>query len=107
MKDHRRKYNDLFGKPTTAQKLAEKYLCGKAGLEKFKDVLVPRENILSEEHFKKYIYDKPAAPYPQSPYRLERPHSPYYNLKKQANNTIRKILRRVGTFAKLIDSQRS
>ncbi len=74
MKDHRRNYIRLIGEPTTAQTLVEKYLTGLSGFTKFLDVILPRDNFINEEPFKKYIYDKPAPEWPERPYRIERPH---------------------------------
>lgn len=105
MKDHRRRYIKNFGEPNAAQKITEKALTGVSGITKLMDVIYPRDNILSEEHYKKYIYDKPAPEYPAQPYRIERPHSPDFDPKTHGNNIIRRILKQARTFAKLVEGR--
>lgn len=91
MKDIRRMYIRLLGEPTKFQKGMEKALSLVSGATKMMDVIHPRENILVEEAFKKYLYDKPASPYPECPYRVEYP---YRTRKFDLNLVARANLRR-------------
>ncbi|MFC1888708.1 B12-binding domain-containing radical SAM protein [Thermodesulfobacteriota bacterium] len=74
MKDLHRMYVRLFGEPTKFQKGMEKALTLVSGATKVMDLIHPRDNVLVEEAFKKYLYDKPAPSYPECPYRIEYPH---------------------------------
>jgi len=74
MKDLRRMYIKLIGKPTSFQIAMERILTLASGWNRLLDVIYPRDNILVEDTFKKYIYDKPAPSYPKCPYRVEYPH---------------------------------
>lgn len=105
MKDHRRRYVDVFGEPNGLQKGMEKVLIGLSGLEKFRDVFSPRDNIINEEYYKKYIYDKPAPPYPEYPYRIERPRvTMKYKINRAVKDNIGKFLKNSRTFKRLINS---
>jgi len=73
MKDIRRMYHRLLGKPNHFQKGLEKTLCLASGANKLLDVINPRDNVLVEEAYKKYIYDKPTPQWPERPYRVEYP----------------------------------
>ncbi len=107
MKDLRRNYLRLIGEPTTFQKWQEKGLTGLAGYTKFLDVISPRENIISEESFKKYIYDKPAPTWPEKPYRIERPGGEKtYKRFVKSQDRMNRILRRVESFSKLLDKRK-
>ncbi len=93
MKDLRRRYLRLIGKPTSFQQSMEKVVTGAAGMNKLMDILYPFDNVLKEEPFKKYIYDKPAPVWPERPYRVEYPHRTWrYSLNEQTRRNIRRLL---------------
>jgi len=107
MKDLRRKYFKVIGKPTLYQETMEKAVTGVSGITKFLDVLYPRENIISEEPFKKYIYEKPAPPYPECPYSVDYPYRTInYSLEKKIRNGVRKIMNGAELFSKPFDMMR-
>ena len=107
MKDKRRKYVELFGEPTTFQTWMEKGMTTVAGFTKLKNVLFPIENVLSEEPFKKYIYDKPVPAYPEKPYRVERPQGgKKFDKNVQAQKTAARIMGSVQSFAAYLDRRK-
>lgn len=106
MKDHRRRYLKLIGKPTTFQTWTEKALIGVSGFTKFLDVISPRDNILTEEPFKKYIYDKPVPPWPEKPYRIERRDgNREFNKMERSRKRIGSIMSKVRSLASYLDKR--
>jgi radical SAM superfamily enzyme YgiQ (UPF0313 family) len=107
MKDHRRNYLRLVGEPTTFQKWQEKWLIGLSGYNKFMDVILPRENLISEEAFKKYIYSKPAPEWPGRPYRVERPggEKTYKGFQK-SQDRLRNIMRALQALSRYPDKRK-
>jgi hypothetical protein len=87
--------------------LQEKWLTGLSGFTKFLDVISPRENLISEESFKKYIYNKPAPEWPEIPYQIERPGGEKtYKRFQKSKERIRKIMGRLQTFTKYLDKRK-
>lgn len=104
MKDLRRTYIRLFGEPTAFQKMAEKTLLCVSAWTKIKDLVYPRDNILMEETYKKYVYDKPAPEYPECPYRVEYPRRTLrYSSKLFAKNLLGNVLGGAIRFSQLFD----
>jgi len=104
MKDHRRMYHRLFGEPTSFQKAIEKVVTGVSGINKFLDLVYPQDNVMKEEPFKKYVYDKPAPEYPERPYLVEYPHRTWkYSIYDYAKSDLRDILQGVEHFSRLAD----
>lgn len=104
MKDLRRTYFRLFGEPTLFLKELEKVLVGISGLTKFIDLIYPRDNVLPEEPFKKYVYDKPAPAWPDNPYSVEYPHRTWkYNVNEYYRQGIGKFLSGVEYFSRAAD----
>ncbi|MFW5925624.1 MAG: B12-binding domain-containing radical SAM protein [Myxococcota bacterium] len=108
MKDLRRTYRRLCGEPTTFQRTLEKALLGVSGLNKLVDVLYPHDNLRIEEPCRRYVYDKPAPPYPAYPYRVELPERPLP--KAKANGATiertRGFLRKATALSQAIDRVR-
>ena len=92
MKDHRRMYNRLFGEPPTFLKSMEKVLLGVSGLTRLADLLYPQDNVMLEEPYTRYIYDKPAPRWPECPYTIKTPHK---RVRQGINQQIRSSLRRL------------
>jgi hypothetical protein len=93
MKDIRRMYLRLLGEPTGMQRTMEKALTLRSGAARLRDLLYPTDNILVEEAFKRYRYDKPAPVYPECPYRVEVPYrTQAFNLNLHAKATLRRAL---------------
>jgi hypothetical protein len=107
MKDIRRNYLRLIGEPSTFQKWQEKWLTGLSGFNKFLDVISPRENRITEEAFKKYIYNKPAPEWPERPYQVQRPGGEKtYKRFKKTQDRIRNTMGRLQTFTKYLDKRK-
>lgn len=104
MKDIRRMYHRLCGKPTAFQVAAEKILLGLSGATRLAELLYPRDNILVEEPCKKYIYDKPAPAYPECPYRVEQPRlAVAETIEERTRVQLRKAVRRSESLSRLLD----
>jgi hypothetical protein len=103
MKDIRRMYIRLCGEPTEFQKMLEHTLTLRSGMARLQDLLNPADNRLTEEAFKKYIYDKPGPAYPECPYRVVYPHrTRRFSLNLQAKANLRRAvagMERIGRIA--------
>ncbi len=107
MKDLRRMYIRLLGRPTEFQTMLEKAFTLRSGVAKLHDFLHPADNRLTEEAFKKYIYEKPAPAYPECPYRVVYPHRTRgFSLNRQARATLRKALTGVESVSRLVGRSR-
>jgi hypothetical protein len=71
------------------------------------DVLNPADNRLTEEAFKKYIYNKPGPAYPECPYRVVYPHrTRRFSLNQQAKANLRRALTGVERVGRLVGRSR-
>ena len=93
MKDIRRMYIRLLGEPTSFQKTMERGLTLLSGANRLVDLLHPQDNRLVEEAYKRYIYDKPAPPFPERPYQMEHPHrTRRFELNLHARENLRRAI---------------
>jgi len=107
MKEIRRMYIRLLGKPTGFQNTLERTFSLASGASRLLDLLYPADNTLVEEAFKKYSYDKPAPAWPACPYRVEYPHrTRRFSLELQAKKTLRQALAGVERVGKVMDRSR-
>ena len=71
------------------------------------DVLYPADNRLTEEAFKKYIYEKPGPAYPECPYRVVYPHrTRRFSLNQQAKANLRRTLTGMERVSRLVGRSR-
>ena len=108
MKEIRRTYVRLMGEPTQFQKTMEKTLTLTSAYNRVKDLVYPADNVLVEEAFKRYVYDKPAPSYPECPYRVEYPNrTRSFDLNRQAKATIRRLTTGMEMATRLLGRPRS
>ncbi len=104
MKDLERTYGRLIGEPTSFQTVMAQGLTAMAGFQRFSEVLYPRDNIISEEPFKRYEYHKNggAKPYDVSwPHRRKR-----YRLERAARSGLTHFLHAAGRLSDRYDQLR-
>ncbi|MBU2488694.1 MAG: hypothetical protein KKA60_04820, partial [Proteobacteria bacterium] len=93
MKGLAREYIRLFGPPSSFQKNMERAMTGISGLNRFLDVLYPRDNEITKEAYKKYVYEKPAPAWPECPYAVSHPHRTWrFSAKRQMIGGLRSLL---------------
>jgi hypothetical protein len=107
MKDLRRMYHRVIGEPTAFLAAAEKALVGVAGLARLADHLYPHDNAMVEEPYVRYVYDKPAPPYPECPYQASHPRRAWrHGLDHQVKRRLRNAVAGAQRIGHLIDRAR-
>jgi len=107
MKDLRRRYVKLLGPPTAFQLATEQALLGLSGVTRLADFLYPGDNLSVEEPFRRYVYDKPAPPFPACPYRLDEPKRPRrHRIEEAVRDRARGLVKSSLVLSALVDRSR-
>ncbi|MGW8321295.1 MAG: hypothetical protein ACWGSD_07060, partial [Thermodesulfobacteriota bacterium] len=100
-------YIRLLGEPTEFQKILEQAFTLRSGVARLQEILHPADNKLTEEAFKKYMYEKPGPAYPECPYQVAYPHRTRgFSLNQQAKANLRRTLDGVERVTRLVGRSR-
>jgi len=104
MKDLRRRYRSVMGEPTAFQRAVERAMLGLSGMARLADHIYPHDNRMVEEPFTRYVYDKPAPPFPDCPYTVQHPHRRISrSLDRYAKARMRSVVDGAARIAHLVD----
>ena len=85
----------------------ERALLGLSGLTRLLDVLYPRDNLMVNEPYRKYIYAKPAPRFPDCPYQVVMPRKRLRHAAvDRAKLGLSSAVRRAQHLGRLLDTAR-